>query len=133
MSHRFSQLATFHAAFAQQARARLPVLKRFRGHLRVHLRYGPVTRSPSLRWLCQLASSASFPPRNATQATRSLTFIPVGLPPTEHASLRWTHTCRRWFRPHRCRAGAVPREGEVLPKRMLANQPTDPFADVFGN
>jgi hypothetical protein len=34
-----------------------------RGHLRVHSRYGPVTRSPSKGWPCQLASSASFPPR----------------------------------------------------------------------
>ena len=34
----------------------------FRGHLWVHLRYGPVTRSPSRRWLCQSAFSASFPP-----------------------------------------------------------------------
>src|SRR5580704_8503416 len=35
----------------------------FRGHLWVYFRYGPVTRSPSLRWLCRSASSASFPPR----------------------------------------------------------------------
>ena len=34
-----------------------------RGHLWVHLCYGPVTRSPSSRWLCQSASSVSFPPR----------------------------------------------------------------------
>src|SRR5215471_9713021 len=34
-----------------------------RGHFWVHSRYGPVTRSPSQGWLCQLASSASFPPR----------------------------------------------------------------------
>jgi hypothetical protein len=29
---------------------------------------------------------------NATQATRLLTVAPVGLPPTEHASFRWTHS-----------------------------------------
>ena len=28
---------------------------------------------------------------SATQATGLLTLTPVGLPPTEHASLRWTH------------------------------------------
>ena len=28
---------------------------------------------------------------NATQATGVLTITPVGLPPTEHASLRWSH------------------------------------------
>src|ERR1035437_8755600 len=35
----------------------------FRGHLWVYLRCGPVTRSPSQGWLCQSASSVSFPPR----------------------------------------------------------------------
>src|SRR5215467_15205806 len=34
-----------------------------RGHLWVHSHYGPVTRSPPQGRLCQLASSASFPPR----------------------------------------------------------------------
>jgi hypothetical protein len=34
-----------------------------RGHHWVHLRCGPVTRSPSRRWLYRPASSASFPPR----------------------------------------------------------------------
>ena len=33
----------------------------FRGHLCVHSRYGPVTRSPSLRWLCRWASGTRFP------------------------------------------------------------------------
>ncbi len=33
----------------------------YRGHLWVHSRYGPVTCLPSKRWLCQSASSASFP------------------------------------------------------------------------
>jgi hypothetical protein len=39
-------------------------------------------------------SSVSFPP--AIQATGPLTLAPVGLPPTEHASLRWTH-----LKPHK--------------------------------
>ena len=29
---------------------------------------------------------------SAIQATELLTFAPVGLPPTEHASLYWTHS-----------------------------------------
>ncbi len=33
----------------------------FRGHLCVHFRYGPVTRSPSHGWLCRWASSTRFP------------------------------------------------------------------------
>jgi hypothetical protein len=38
-------------------------------------------------------SSVSFPP--AIQATGLLTFAPVGLSPTEHASLRWTRVGSR--------------------------------------
>ena len=54
--------ATIHAAFAQQMRAQPQELGVSRPP-RVHLRYGPVTHSPSQRWLCQSASSDSFPPR----------------------------------------------------------------------
>ena len=35
----------------------------FRGHLCVHFRCSPMTRSPSQRWLCRSASFASSPPR----------------------------------------------------------------------
>src|SRR5262249_20853747 len=52
---------------------------------------GPVTRSPSRRWLRRSASSVSFPPRMRPKLRRFLTFPPVGLSPTEHASLSWTH------------------------------------------
>src|SRR6266849_5952493 len=62
-----------------------------RGHHWVHLRCGPVTRSPSQRWLRRSASSASFPPRMRPKLRRFLTLPPVGLSPTEHASLSWTH------------------------------------------
>jgi hypothetical protein len=63
----------------------------FRGHLWVYFRYGPVTRSPSLRWLCRSASSASLFSADTTQAKGRLTFAPVGLPPTEHVCFFWTH------------------------------------------
>ena len=33
----------------------------FRGHLCVHFRYGPVTRSPSHGWPCRWASDTRFP------------------------------------------------------------------------
>jgi hypothetical protein len=43
----------------------------------------------------KMASSVGFirfvSSTNATQATKVLTFPPVGLSPTEHASLSWTH------------------------------------------
>ncbi len=63
----------------------------FRGHLWVYFRYGPVTRSPSLRWLCRSASSASLSFADTTQAKGLLTFAPVGLSPTEHVCFFWTH------------------------------------------
>ena len=40
---------------------------KFRGHLCVHFRCGPMTRSPSQRWLCRSALFVSFPPRIRSQ------------------------------------------------------------------
>ncbi len=60
---RFGQPATCHTAFAPNERARPPRFIFCRGHLWVHFRYGPVTRSPSHGWLCRSASSVSFPPQ----------------------------------------------------------------------
>ena len=65
----------------------------FRGHLRVHFRYGPVTRSPSIRCL-KMSLSIGFrilsllPSRYSSYG--ALTFTPVGLtpglrPPCQHA------------------------------------------------
>ena len=62
----------------------------FRGHLWVYLRCGPVTRSPSFRWLCRPASPVSLSSAGATQAKGLLTFAPVGLLPTEHICFPWT-------------------------------------------
>src|SRR6516225_4917645 len=90
MSHRFSQLATIHAAFAQWMGARLPVLGVSRPLLgSLALRPGDsltiLTMALSVGFIRFVSST------NATQATGLLTFAPVGLSPTEHASLRWTH------------------------------------------
>ena len=57
----------------------------FRGHWWVHLRYGPVTRSPSQKWLGRLASSASFPPRMQPELRGSCLFprwdcLPLNMP-----------------------------------------------------
>ncbi len=59
-----------------------------RGHLWVHLRCGPVTRLPSLGWLCQSASDHLVSLLSATQATGLLTPALAGLSPAERASLR---------------------------------------------
>ena len=58
----------------------------FRGHLCVHFRCGPMTRSPSQRWLCRSALSARFL-RECDPSYRVLTLALVSLPPTEFASL----------------------------------------------
>ena len=58
-----------------------------RGHLWVHLRCGPVTRSPSRRWLCQSASDHLVSLLSATQATGLLTLALAGLAPAGCASL----------------------------------------------
>src|ERR1700681_3367861 len=90
VARRFSQFATIHAAFALRLRARPPG-KHFRGHLCVYF--------ITAQWLAitpRMMPSIGF--RNlvsllpAIQATRLLTLTSVGFVPTEHASLRWTHT-----------------------------------------
>lgn len=66
----------------------------FRGHIRVHFRYGPVTRTfPSEDLSIGFRASVSLLP--AIQATGLLISAPAGLSPAEHASPRWTHnrTC----------------------------------------
>ena len=62
----------------------------FRGHLRVHFRYGPVTRDPPRETL-SIGFRASVSLLPAIQATGLLTSTPAGLSPAEQASLRWTH------------------------------------------
>ena len=64
----------------------------FRGHLWVHFRCGPVTRSPSRGWLCQSASSASFPPRMRPKLRGADYYPGETYFPTEHVSLPWTHS-----------------------------------------
>jgi len=61
------QSAAGPTAFARNEGARPSELLFYRGHWWVHLRYGPVTRSPSRGWLGRLASSGSFPPRRQPQ------------------------------------------------------------------
>ncbi len=62
-----------------------------RGHLWVHLRCGPVTRSPSRGWLCQSASDHLVSLLSATQATGLLTLALAGLSPLKAPAYGWTH------------------------------------------
>jgi hypothetical protein len=66
----------------------------FRGHIRVHCRYGPVTRDlPKGDLSIGFRILVSRHP--AIRTTGLLTLAPAGLSPAEHASLCWTHnrTC----------------------------------------
>ena len=63
VSHRFSQNATVDTAFARHQQARPPEFISCRGHLWVHFRCGPVTRSPSLSMALLFGfRSFGFPP-----------------------------------------------------------------------
>jgi hypothetical protein len=62
----------------------------FRGHLRVHFRYGPMTRSLPEGDLVDRLQDLGFPP-SCYPTTGRLTFAPAGLSPAEHTSLYWTH------------------------------------------
>jgi len=86
---------------------------RFRGHLCVHFRYGPTTRSPSRRWLCRSTSCASFP-LHLRSKLRGLTFVPMGLPPTEHICLVWTYRAVPTTPPE-CPAASVSPRQAILP------------------
>ena len=87
---RAGQPATSHTAFAPPQSARPPKL----------FLSGPPVGSLSLRpgdsltipWMALSISFIRFvSSTHVTQATGALTSTPVGLTPTEHTSLRWTH------------------------------------------
>ena len=79
------------AAFVHSSWTRPPVACSSRGYFRVHSRCGPVTRSPPKRWLRRRASAHSVSLLAAVQATGLLALTPVGLLPTERASLPWSY------------------------------------------
>ena len=70
VKRRFSQSSTLHDAFAHTPRARPPDHIFFRGHLWVHFRYGPMTRSPSRKMALSVDFTSFVSSTSATQATR---------------------------------------------------------------
>src|SRR5256886_6742664 len=66
----------------------------FRGHLCVRLRYGLETRPHPMDEAVERLQKVGFP-SPCSLSYRALALPLVGFPPTEHASLRWTHhrTC----------------------------------------
>jgi len=93
MPCRFGQPAPCHAAFAPKERARLPDLSFVSGPPVGLLSLRPGDLLPILKdGFRRSASSALLSSADATQAKRLLTFTPVGLLPTEHVYLSWTHS-----------------------------------------
>jgi len=87
---RISQIAPFHAAFSLWERARLLGLG-FSRPRRIYFCYGPMTRSPSLRWLCQWHQSFGSPALCYPSYKASDCYL-GGPFPTEHTNLNWTRS-----------------------------------------
>jgi len=88
---RVSQCATAHAAFTFTVAGSASGAAHFRGHLCVRLRYGLDTRPHPEDEAVERLQKVGFP-SPCSPSYRALAFPLVGFPPTEHASLRWTHS-----------------------------------------
>src|ERR1019366_3614641 len=92
MSCRLGQHAPCHVAFVRREKTRLPDLSFFSrpplGSL--SLRPGDLLTIPKMALSVGFIRFVSS--TDATQAKGLLTFTPVGLPPTEHVCLSWTHS-----------------------------------------
>jgi hypothetical protein len=91
VDRRVSQTATSHAAFTFPVAGSASGAPHFRGHLCVRLRYGPMTRHHPADGVVERLQKVGFP-SSCSPSYRVLAFPLVGLSPTEHTSLRWTHT-----------------------------------------
>src|SRR5450432_1402368 len=87
---RIGQLATFHAAFALSTGAR-PLRQRVSGSpvRSLSLRPNDSLTIPRMALSIDFRGSVSFPP--GYPSYRTLTFVLVGLTPTEYTSLCWTY------------------------------------------
>src|SRR5467141_913077 len=91
---RVSQCATAHAAFTFTVAGSASGAAHFRGHLCVRLRYGLDTRPHPEDEAVERLQKVGFP-SPCSPSYRALAFPLVGFPPTEHASLCWTHVGSR--------------------------------------
>ena len=87
---RVSQSTAPHAAFAFTVAGSASGAAHLRGHLCVRLRYGLATRPHPEDEAVERLQKVGFP-SPCSPSYRALAFPLVGLSPTEHASLRWTH------------------------------------------
>ena len=91
---RVSQCATAHAACTLPVAGSASGAAHLRGHLCVRLRYSLETRHHPVDGVVERLQAVGVP-SPCSPSYRALAFPLVGFPPTEHASLRWTHnrTC----------------------------------------
>ena len=94
---RVSQAATAHAAFTFPDAGSASGAAHFRGHRCVRLRYGLETRPHPKDEVVERLQKVGFP-SPCSPSYRALAFPLVGLSPTEHASLSWTHNRTYNFR-----------------------------------
>jgi len=87
---RISQISAAHAAFAHPRKAQ-PSGFPFRGHIRVHFRYGPVTRTFPQGRLVDRLQIIAFAPLCYPSYGASDFYPGRSVLPAQHASLRWTH------------------------------------------
>jgi hypothetical protein len=120
---RVSQSATAHAAFTFTVAGSASGAAHFRGHLCVRLRYGLETRPHPTDRVVERLQRVGFPSPCAP-SYRALAFPLVGLPPTEHASLRWTHNRTGGF--HLIRLSTFGHSPWLSMKRLF------PFLQLYG-
>ena len=108
---RISQISAAHAAFALTVAGSAFGVSPFRGHIYVHLHYGPMTCASPMETSVDRLQKFSFPPL-CYPSYGALTLAPAGLSPAEHASLRWTHN----------RTGRFPASGS---RKRLTLSPTE--------
>src|SRR5262249_58016609 len=89
---RVASVSLLRAILPSPVRSRLGLRGYFcRGHLWVHLRYGPVTHSPSRDGFVGRLHPSRFLDV-CDPSYRATDFCSGGFDSTEHASLRWTHS-----------------------------------------
>jgi hypothetical protein len=93
---RVSQGATAHAAFTFPVAGSASGAAHFRGHLCVRLRYSLEPRPHPEDGVVERLQEVGFPSPCAP-SYRALAFPLGGFPPTEHASLSWTHNRTCYF------------------------------------
>ena len=113
---RVSQPTTPHAAFTFTVAGSASGAAHFRGHLCVRLRYGLETRPHPEDEAVERLQKVGFP-SPCSPSYRALAFPLVGFPPTEHASLRWTHNRTCDF--HRIRLSTFGRSPWHTMKRLF--------------